>query len=278
MSSTGPATATGAILGTLAYMAPEQIRATRSLDARADVYALGAILYECLAGQPAFAAPTPPALMYKILEERPTPLAELRPELPRQLVSVVERALAYEREERFQSARDLEQALVPFSGTFSARALPSVSDDTDAGEAPHAALKSAWALTRCEQRPTWNVAVTIALAAGGLGLAAGSLLHEHDGARVTTTLQPVLPPVTAPSAGQAPERASSAGSNPPAAQPAGQPQPVVAEPEVEPRRRSPSRPAPAKALPAPSEAPSSIDGASARKMELERANPYRQKQ
>jgi serine/threonine-protein kinase len=273
VSSSGPATATGAILGTLAYMAPEQIRASRSLDARADVYALGAILYECLAGQPAFAAPNPPALMYKILEERPTPLSELRAELPSELVAVVERALAYEREARFQSARELEQALAPFTRRSLQRALPSGSDDTDAGEAPPNPPRSAWALPRREQRPTWNVAVTIALTAGALGLVTGSLMQPEQGARVSTTLLPVLPEATATSAVPVPEIENPVlESHVPAAEPAGQSHLPATEPEVLPLRRPESATARA-------EAPRRRDAASgthaARKVDFERANPYR---
>jgi eukaryotic-like serine/threonine-protein kinase len=278
-SSTGPATATGAIVGTLAYMAPEQIRATPSLDARADVYALGAILYECLAGQPAFAAPGVPALMYKILEERPAPLAELRPELPRELVAIIERALACEREARFQSARELEQALSAFSHRSGGRPLLSDGDDTDVGEAAPVPPRAAWALTHRERRPTWNVAATIAFAAGMLGLVAGNLMAPERGTQVTTTLLAGQREGAALPAVQAPEAANRVAElKLPAAQSEVQAQPPATRPDVVRRRHGESGPPRAGAPRPPRERSSSIDGASGPTVDLERANPYRQKQ
>jgi len=301
-----PSTATGVILGTLAYMAPEQIRATRSLDARADVYALGAILYECLAGQPAFAAPTPPALMYKILEERPVPLAKLRPELPRELVAVVERALAYDREARFPSARELERALAPFSQRLSQRALPASDDTTDAGEDPPAAPESARASSWRDGRPPWSVAVALALVASGLGLAAGSLIQPAVATRGTTLQLRAVPAVTtastaALSTGPVPEPVHlTAALSLPVVEPMEPTRPAAVPRDSLPHRRSESRPshpgvltvaeghelegarsaartpAPEAPPPAPLEAPSG--SATAPGVDLERANPYRQKQ
>jgi eukaryotic-like serine/threonine-protein kinase len=310
-----PSTATGVILGTLAYMAPEQIRATRSLDARADVYALGAILYECLAGQPAFAAPTPPALMYKILEERPAPLAKLRPELPRELVALVERALAYDREARFPSARELERALAPFSHRLSQRALPASHDATDAGEAAPAPPDSARASSWREQRPPWSVAMTLALVAGGLGLAAGRLMQPAFAARVTTSQRGAVPAATGASTPavstaalstdqvqedqvQEPVHLSAALSPP--VEPLEPPRSTALQHDVLPRRRSQSRPSQpgvrltvaqghelegarsAVQTPAPEAPPLPLEAASrsasAPRVDLERANPYRQMQ
>jgi eukaryotic-like serine/threonine-protein kinase len=94
----GDSTRTGAIVGTLAYMPAEQIRGDKTLDGRADVYALGAIFYECLAGRRAFEATTNHELMYRILHERPTPLEQLRRGLPPGVYRAVGRAMALERE------------------------------------------------------------------------------------------------------------------------------------------------------------------------------------
>lgn len=74
-------TQTGTMLGTLGYMAPEQALGTRELDARADVFALGCLLFECLTGRPAFSGDTAVAIMAKVLHEEPPALRELRPEL-----------------------------------------------------------------------------------------------------------------------------------------------------------------------------------------------------
>jgi serine/threonine-protein kinase len=107
----GDSTRTGAMVGTLAYMPPEQIRGEKDLDARADLYALGAILYECLSGQRAFDADSQHALMYRILHERPPSLARLLPDLPSAVDSFMTRALAADRIERFQSVEELASAL-----------------------------------------------------------------------------------------------------------------------------------------------------------------------
>jgi serine/threonine protein kinase len=104
------ATQTGAMIGTLAYMSPEQIRGEK-LDQRSDIYSLGAILYECLAERRAFVADAPHSLIYKILHEHPEPLASLRPDLPEAVAKLVERAMAREREARFERVDDLARAL-----------------------------------------------------------------------------------------------------------------------------------------------------------------------
>jgi eukaryotic-like serine/threonine-protein kinase len=85
-------TRTGQVIGTPRYMAPEQLEAKRELDERVDVYALGVILYEALAFARPFAAKTPSDLVVSILMGRRTPLEAHRPDLPREVIEVVERA------------------------------------------------------------------------------------------------------------------------------------------------------------------------------------------
>jgi eukaryotic-like serine/threonine-protein kinase len=110
----GAPTAEGQPIGTAHYMAPEQARGERTVDERADVYAVGVILYELLSGRRPFEAPTTMLVLYRALHEQPPPLATLRPELPPALVAVVERAMAREPAQRFPTAQGLLEALAPF--------------------------------------------------------------------------------------------------------------------------------------------------------------------
>ncbi len=100
--------------GTPAYLAPEQLRAAQPVDHRADVWALGCVLYELLVGERPFRATRFTELVTKILEEPPHPLPpEL--ELPEALTAVIERCLQKDREKRFTSTGELALALLPFA-------------------------------------------------------------------------------------------------------------------------------------------------------------------
>jgi serine/threonine-protein kinase len=94
------------LMGTLNYMAPEQVRAERA-DQRSDIFALGVVLYELFGGRKAFDGDSVASTLYKILEEVPEPLPNLDPDLPPALWPVVERALAKNREERYQQVSAL---------------------------------------------------------------------------------------------------------------------------------------------------------------------------
>ncbi len=92
---------TGQLLGTAAYMAPEQASDSRTAGAAADVFSVGAILYECLAGGPAFEGTSMVEVMIKVANLPPPPLASVRPETPPWLVAIVERALATDLRARY---------------------------------------------------------------------------------------------------------------------------------------------------------------------------------
>ena len=114
-------TRTGTLKGKVAYMPPEQLRGS-PLDRRTDVFALGVVLYEMLAGKRPWDANSEVALIGKIMTEEAPPLSELRPDAPEELLAIVDRALAKEREQRYQSCHefqnDLEQLLVGLGQTI----------------------------------------------------------------------------------------------------------------------------------------------------------------
>ena len=104
-------TGTGITLGTPQYMSPEQIAAERELDARSDVYSLGCVLYEMLAGAPPFTAPTAQAVFAKVMTEEPRPIGELRRNVAPHVAAAVHRALEKVPADRFATALDLLEAL-----------------------------------------------------------------------------------------------------------------------------------------------------------------------
>jgi Tol biopolymer transport system component len=100
----------GAVMGTVGYMAPEQARG-QATDARTDLFALGALLYEMLSGQRAFKGDTTADTMFAIVKEDPPDLAGLRPDVPLALQRIVRHCLEKNPAERFQSAHDVAFAL-----------------------------------------------------------------------------------------------------------------------------------------------------------------------
>src|ERR1041385_1353501 len=103
-------TATGQFVGTPAYLAPEQISGDPA-DHRADIYALGVMGYELIAGKTPFDAPTPTATLMKRLAGPPEPLKNIRKDTPQDLADVIDACIAADPEQRFQSASDIAAAL-----------------------------------------------------------------------------------------------------------------------------------------------------------------------
>jgi serine/threonine-protein kinase len=104
-------TETGLSLGTPHYMSPEQAAGDRDVDARTDVYALGAVLYEMLAGEPPHTGSTIQAVLSRVLTEEPRPVTEMRQSVPPHVAMVVQQALAKVPGDRFGSAAEFAAAL-----------------------------------------------------------------------------------------------------------------------------------------------------------------------
>ena len=153
-------TALGAVVGTAAYMSPEQARA-EEVDHRSDQFSLGLVLYEMLAGRPAFERPSAVQTMSAIVEDEPPPVERA---LPAQLRWVLERCLAKEREARYESTRDL------------ARELAQLRDHYGEFTGSQSGLQPAVAAPR-HGKPRWAVAAVIGAAA--IAWCAAQLLRDE---------------------------------------------------------------------------------------------------
>jgi serine/threonine protein kinase len=108
-------TATGMVMGSPAYMSPEQIRSSKKVDARTDIWALGIVAHELMTGRPPFDAETMPELIAMITADPPTPLRVLRPDAPPQLEAIIQRCLAKNPDERVQTVAGLVKELLHFA-------------------------------------------------------------------------------------------------------------------------------------------------------------------
>jgi serine/threonine protein kinase/tetratricopeptide (TPR) repeat protein len=143
----------GVVLGTVAYMSPEQVRG-ETLDARTDLFSVGAVLYEMATGRRAFPGNTSGIVSEAILNRTPLPAGRVNPELAPSLEAIIDKALEKERELRYQKASDLRADLQRLKrDTDSARVTPSD------GIVPAGATKPWW------RRKTAMAAGTLALAA-----------------------------------------------------------------------------------------------------------------
>jgi len=109
----GGLTRTQSVLGSPLYMSPEQMRSSRNVDPRTDVWALGVVLFELISGVSPFEADTMPELCLKVVSEPPRSLAELRPDVPAAMVEIVMRCLEKDPKKRFANAAEVAVALEP---------------------------------------------------------------------------------------------------------------------------------------------------------------------
>ncbi|MGM0817843.1 MAG: protein kinase domain-containing protein [Actinomycetota bacterium] len=170
-------TQTGTVLGTAAYVAPEQVRG-EAVDGRADEYALACVLYEAVSGRRPFEAESAMTMAAQRLNEDPLPLRAVRPDVPRGLDGVVMTALARDPDDRYPDLAAFARALEPWAGAAPVierePAVPA-PDDADDEAAPAGGLSRGF--VRSER--TWLAPVTallvVAIALTAVGLAAGVL-------------------------------------------------------------------------------------------------------
>jgi serine/threonine-protein kinase len=118
----GQLTTTSSFIGSPVYSPPEQLVRAHDVDGRADIWSLGTILFEVLAGRPPFVGESVMHVASKIFNDAPTPLIEVRPDLPAELCAVVMRCLRKLPEDRYPDVRALAQALAPFAPAHSVSA------------------------------------------------------------------------------------------------------------------------------------------------------------
>lgn len=128
-------TTEGTMMGTPRYMSPEQCRGA-AIDGRADIYSMGVVLYEMLAGQPPFDGDTAIAVALKHINEPPPPLRQLNPNVPEAVAAVIHRALEKSPSQRFRTAQEFSQALLKAAG------LTPVQPGLPAAVAPSSGIPS----------------------------------------------------------------------------------------------------------------------------------------
>ena len=168
----GSLTSLGIALGTPAYMAPEQAAADPNVDHRADLYAIGAVAYEMLAGRKPYEAPTPQAMLAAHVSGSPDPVSRYRASIPPALASAVMRCLEKHPADRWQNAADLGQALeaaiTPSGGTTPVSTAPYPTPGAAKSRGGHPARMAvlfafaalgvtvlAFAVTRIAGLPDW---------------------------------------------------------------------------------------------------------------------------
>jgi tRNA A-37 threonylcarbamoyl transferase component Bud32 len=120
-------TQTSAIMGSPLYMSPEQMQSSKDVDPRADIWALGVILYELLGGRLPFAADTMPELVLKVVSAPPAPLREQRPDVPAELELIIGRCLEKDRNQRYASVGDLAASLMPYGSRRARMSVEKIS-------------------------------------------------------------------------------------------------------------------------------------------------------
>src|SRR5213594_1279388 len=204
-------TSLGVALGTPAYMAPEQAAADPNTDHRADIYAVGALAYEMLAGRPPFIGPSPQSVLAAHVTSQPDPVTKYRDSVPPALAALVMRCLAKHPADRFQSAGDvleaLEQMVTPSGGITPTGSAPYDAVAAAAAARAHplrvaglfaltsvAVLGVVYFLMNQLGLPGWVMPGAIGLLVAGLPIMVVTGLIERRRALARTTRHMTAPP------------------------------------------------------------------------------------
>ncbi|HEY2407822.1 MAG TPA: serine/threonine-protein kinase [Polyangiaceae bacterium] len=210
-------TKTSSVMGSPLYMSPEQMSSTRDVDARTDIWAVGIILYEIIAGRVPFLAETMPQLCAMILQEPPRALRDSRPDAPSALQEIIVRCLEKDRTRRFANVAELAHALAPFGSANAARsaeriskilrasARPSLSGTSNALSVPGAATSANFGATSGARSSNGALLLLIpmfGLFALGAGVLGYLLWRKHAPPTAVTVVEPAaaaVAPSVAPS-------------------------------------------------------------------------------
>jgi eukaryotic-like serine/threonine-protein kinase len=163
-------TGTADILGTPLYMSPEQMRSTRNVDPRADIWSLGVILYRALTGHGPFAGQNATEVCISVMVDQPTPPSTHRPDLPPRLDAIIMRCLEKDPARRFETATALAEALLPFESfeTFETSGAPGETHSLESTSANAKSVSKDAALAPIEP-PTLGTGTSWAQARPGAG-------------------------------------------------------------------------------------------------------------
>jgi tRNA A-37 threonylcarbamoyl transferase component Bud32 len=251
-------TRTLAMLGSPLYMAPEQMRSSRNVDSRADVWALGVVLFELLTQRLPFEADAMPELCLKVVTDPPISILALRPEAPQALVDVIERCLEKDPAKRFPNAAELATALEPFAPAASRAAAERARLAMGDLSVVRAPTPAAWGSGRRGPSPVMakkrtRPALWVGMGVAAVGIVLAALFALRGPATAPAQATPVAPslaaaprPPPAPVVSATPESAVALDSAPAADVATAAPLPssvVSAAPSVTARPPRPSAPA-----------------------------------
>lgn len=210
---------TGAMIGTPAYMAPEQVSG-KPVDYRTDVYALGLVLYEMFTGSETFRADTPVAVALKQIQEAPTPPHAVDPSIPVYIERAILRCLEKDPAKRFQSIADLENALRSTRATGTAVASAPLLAVNTARSIEHSRASNSYPVPITAKPNRKSRIWPALLAAAGVLLALGVLKAMTATRRASLIQPPIASAPNAPAkAFVSPAYASAAYAAPPKANP-----------------------------------------------------------